>query len=963
MINKFSLFLFLLLACCLESVAQTFYVSSAINSAYLPGGSYIYKVEITNEGIKSNKIAGCAPGDQYFSIAMNKSNLFWLNASQIYTADVKENSIENCRKLFPNMAYSNSLTLGYDNKLYYCSSFLFGTDINTGKTDILGPLNYFPTGDICFYKKDLYMAASQGIVKVNLKEPNKSTLIIPLPYNISVFGIVSVSTSVRKNTVYGLSNVNNTRTDIIEFDIENQKVVGVVGTLPYTVLDAASMVEDGSIIGIEFEKAEISQDCNLGNTASVDVITAPHIEDFTYTLNGVTNTTGKFVGLSKGQYTLSISSASDSYSTIVDVPELNLIKPVYSWQIKNQLCETLGAITFSTPDPNSSYQIKYDGKLYPLNATITNLSSGKPNHFEIVNKFGCKVDEQDIIVGRDKCKIQFDKVDILQQCDAFHQGIINVLTKPHTATYTYTLNNTTSNPNGVFKNLTTGTYKVKITSDEDEFETDVIVPDYKQLQPSFSFIKINPACASKGSIQFSTFSGSDNYKIKLNSNVLPYDNKFTNLEVGKYHFVVITKEGCLVDEFDVELIYEPCPIVINNIEILPECNVLGRGFIKINCPPIPETYTFTLNNSISNNTGVFNMLDPGNYTIEVKASGAAAPVVKTVVVPDYSLTKPVVKVKAKNPACALKGEISFTIGNNSADYNVKYNGVVYPGNHVFSDLVEGDYRFTILKLNGCIVDELNEKLVYEPCPIVINDIEILPECNVLGKGFIKINCPPIPETYTFTLNNSISNNNGVFNMLNPGSYTVEVKASGGAPAAYRTVLVPDYSLSKPNTIVNAKNPVCDLTGEISFSIGSRSADYNIRYNGLVYPGNYIFSGLYEGNYTFSILKLNGCIVDEIKVSLEMEACNDISFPTAFSPNSDNVNDSFKAREGSRAFNFQLQVFDRRGVLIFSSNKLYDAWNGDYKGQPVPVGVYFWMASFTTQENKKIIKKGSVTLIR
>ncbi|QIL38439.1 T9SS type B sorting domain-containing protein [Pedobacter sp. HDW13] len=944
-------------------LAQTFYVSSLINPLYVPGGSYIYKVELTNEGVKYTKIQECLTGDKFFSIAMNKDNLFWLRDSEIYTANMKENSLENCRRLFPSMAFSNSLTLGYNNKLYYCSTFLFEADVNTGKTDILGPLNYLPSGDICFYKKELYMATTQGIVKVNLKQPNKSTLHIPLPGDLFLYGIVSVSTGTRKNTVYGLSNVGNSQTDIIEFDIENQKMVGVVGKLPFNVLDAASMVEDGSIIGIELEKIDIYQDCISGNTANVDISTAPHIEDFTYTLNGVSNSTGKFTGLPKGQYTLSINSASDSYTTTIDVPEMSLIKPVYSWQIKNQLCETPGEITFSTPEQNSSYQIRYSGKLYPFNNTFSNLLIGKSNHFEIVNKYGCKVDEQDIAVGRDQCKIQFDRVDVVQQCDVFHQGIINILTKAHTAAYTYTLNNSISNVTGVFKNLVAGSYQVKISSDEDVFETNVIVPDYKQLQPNFSFVKINPACASKGRIQFNSFTGSDNYQIKLKNDILPYDYTFNNLEIGKYHFTVLSKVGCLIDEFDVELVYEPCPIVINNIEILQECNVLGKGFIKINCPSIPETYTFTLNNSVSNSTGTFNMLDPGSYTIEVKASGGASSVNRTVVVPDYSLSKPVSKINAKNPACERKGEISFSIGNNTADYNIKYKEAIYPGGHVFSDLIEGDYNFTILKLNGCIVDELNKKLVYEPCPIIISNIEIMPECNVLGKAFLKVNCPPIPETYTFTLNNSISNNTGVFNMLDVGIYEIEVKASGGAPSAYRTVVVPDYSLTKPITIVNARNPVCDLTGEISFSIGKRSADYNIRYNGVVYPGNYVFSGLYEGNYSFSILKLNGCIVDELNVALETEACNDISFPTAFSPNFDGVNDNFKAKEGSRAFNFQMQIFDRRGAIIFSSNKLYDAWNGDFKGEPAPVGTYFWVASFTTQENKKIIKKGSVTLIR
>ncbi|MEE1943472.1 gliding motility-associated C-terminal domain-containing protein [Pedobacter sp. KR3-3] len=805
------------------------------------------------------------------------------------------------------------------------------------------------------------MASYQGIVKVNLKEPNKSTLHIPMAGG-NIYGIVSVSTGLRKNTVYGLENINN-KTNIIEFDIENQRVVGIVGTLPYSVLDAASMVEDGSIIGIEVDKIDINQDCSLGNKANVDVITAPHLEDFTYTLNGVTNTTGKFTGLSKGQYTLSITSASDSYTTTVDVPELSLVKPVYSWQTKNQLCDALGEITFNTPDQNSTYQIRYGNKLFPLNSSFPNLVANQSYHFEILNKYGCKVDDLNLAVGKDKCTIKFDKVLVAQQCDVYHKGVINVLTKPHTASYTYTLNNSLANSTGVFKDLAPGSYTIKIASDEDEFETTAIVPDYKQMQPQFGFVKINPACAAKGSIQFNDPSASNAYQIKYQSNVFDLDHSFTGLEVGTHHFVILTKNDCLVDEYDVQLVYEPCPIVINDIEIQQECNVLGKGLIRVIVPPIPETYIFTLNNSVSNSTGIFNMLSPGTYNIEVKASGGAPAVTRQVVVPDYSLSKPVTVVNAKNPACALAGEISFSIGSNSADYNIRYNGTVYPGSHVFTGLNANSYSFTILRPNGCLVDEKEVKLVYEPCPIVISNIEIQQECNVLGKGLIKVIVPPIPETYTFTLNNSVSNNTGIFNMLNPGTYNIEVKASGGAPAAYRTVVVPDYSLSKPLVAVNSKNPVCDLAGEISLNIGGRSMDYTIQYKGVIYPGNHVFAGLYEGNYTFVILKLNGCIVDELSVALKTEVCNDVSYPNAFSPNFDNINDTFKAKEGSRAFNFKIQIFDRRGVIVFSSNKLYDAWDGNYKGQPAPVGTYFWIASFKTQEHKEITKRGSVTLIR
>jgi hypothetical protein len=57
-----------------------------------------------------------------------------------------------------------------------------------------------------------------------------------------------VATSLHKNTVYAFSVKSGNKTDVVELDIENKTVKGVVGTLPYSVLDAASIAENGSIL-------------------------------------------------------------------------------------------------------------------------------------------------------------------------------------------------------------------------------------------------------------------------------------------------------------------------------------------------------------------------------------------------------------------------------------------------------------------------------------------------------------------------------------------------------------------------------------------------------------------------------------------------------------------------------------------------------------------------------------------
>jgi len=783
--------------------AQTFYVSALTDNYNVAGGSAVYMVTITPSGVESKRVIGCENG-QFFSIAMNKDKFFWLNLNGIFSADIKGDTFENCAGLAPPMSSSSALTLGTNGKLYYSSNYLFTTDIKTGKSDVIGPLNYMASGDMCFYNGELYMASFQGIAKINVSNPSQSTLEIPLS-NMSIFGIVSVATGIRKNTVYGLRILSTSHTEILEFDMEEKRIVKTVGVLPYYVLDAASPVEDGSIIGIDVDKVEINQDCNTGTTGVVDIVPKPHLEDFTYTLNGITNTTGKFTGLAKGTYTFTIVSASDSYTGTVEVPAFDLIKPVYNWKIKNQKCETPGEITFTTADINTSYQIRYNNSVYPLNHTFSGLSANNTSHFEILNKYGCKVDEQDIRVGKDICEIAFDRIQIEQQCDVFHKGILTVLTKPHTAVYQYSLSNGEKNSTGIFKNLPGGNYILKIESDETFFETSATVPDFKLLQPLFSSTKVNPACATKGTIQFATGNPSL-FKLKYQENLYPLDYVFNNLNVGTHHFVVLTASGCLVDEYDVKLIYEPCPIVITEIQQSAECNVLGKGMVQVIAPAIPETYTFTLN-GISNNNGLFTMLEPGNYELEVRASGGAAPEYRNIVVPDY------------------------------------------------------------------------------------------------------------------------------------------------------------YTLRKPISLVERKNPVCDLTGQIAFRIGTNTSNYNIRFKSVIYPASHIFDGLYGGNYSFTILDLEGCILDVINTSLETEACNDVSFPNAFSPNADNVNDTFKAKDGSRASNFLMQIFDRKGVLVFSSNQLYNSWDGTYRGSPVPVGTYIWMASFTTQKNEQIRKNGMVTLIR
>lgn len=90
---------------------------------------------------------------------------------------------------------------------------------------------------------------------------------------------------------------------------------------------------------------------------------------------------------------------------------------------------------------------------------------------------------------------------------------------------------------------------------------------------------------------------------------------------------------------------------------------------------------------------------------------------------------------------------------------------------------------------------------------------------------------------------------------------------------------------------------------------------------------------------------------------------DIYVPGAFTPNNDGLNDLFRAIPvGINQFEF-LAVYDRYGQLIFKTSNSQEGWDGTINGAAQQTGTYVWMAAGTDFNGKRIVKKGSVVLLR
>ena len=86
-------------------------------------------------------------------------------------------------------------------------------------------------------------------------------------------------------------------------------------------------------------------------------------------------------------------------------------------------------------------------------------------------------------------------------------------------------------------------------------------------------------------------------------------------------------------------------------------------------------------------------------------------------------------------------------------------------------------------------------------------------------------------------------------------------------------------------------------------------------------------------------------------------------PNAFSPDGDGINDFFNVSvQGIN--DFQLEIFNRWGQMVFKSYSSDEQWDGTFKNKDLPSGTYIYKVKTTTYgENQKIIKSGTISLIR
>lgn len=265
----------------------------------------------------------------------------------------------------------------------------------------------------------------------------------------------------------------------------------------------------------------------------------------------------------------------------------------------------------------------------------------------------------------------------------------------------------------------------------------------------------------------------------------------------------------------------------------------------------------------------------------------------------------------------------------------------------------GDYYVFVTYQNQCQVTDSVLVTYRNDKPLDFHDTAI---CE---GSTLELNADFGQGTYTWTANPSQRNDQNqsgqsTYFVYEPGTYKVVAQVGQCVFTDSLKVKFDDslrVSMLKDTTLCTGENFWLTVTGNADTLIwqdGSMASSYQPQI---------------AGDYT--VIAANGCGRDTLKATVDFSACGcQLWLPNAFTPDGNGHNDTFRPLHACEMTNFELEIYNRYGELMFRSLNPSDAWDGRLRGTKMPAGTYVWSAKYFSVETKQpVFRKGTVLLIR
>ncbi len=304
----------------------------------------------------------------------------------------------------------------------------------------------------------------------------------------------------------------------------------------------------------------------------------------------------------------------------------------------------------------------------------------------------------------------------------------------------------------------------------------------------------------------------------------------------------------------------------------------------------------------------------------------------------------------------------------SNNYNLEWSSGQSDVQSIFV-LATKSNLYTVILKDGCSDSVVKQKSLYVHPLLSSSSITSPIQCYGF-PGFINLTMNG-SGPYQYSWNTIPPQSTPIINAPAGNSYKVYVTNTATGCKYDTIVTIPGYSIIRafftysPNgQCLNSRDANLQI---INLSIGGITGYWDfgdgtiIPYNAATNP-----SHLYDGLSEFYTIKLKIANAGNCQDSLIQKICvkdNDaFVLPTAFSPNGDGINDLF-CFESAAVSKSHLAIFNRWGEKMFDSENYKEGWDGTYKEEVCPEGIYIYYFTYKGKKTSNRIIKGTLFLKR
>jgi gliding motility-associated-like protein len=732
--------------------------------------------------------------------------------------------------------------------------------------------------------------------------------------------------------------------------------------------------------------------CTSADTATVTINTLPTA---TVTTNNSICTTSNgtaAVHVSGGapgyQYVWSVPGNTDSISNLasasytVTVTDVNGCKvtataqvgidtptiPINLVSIHNLKCngDATGSISINAVDSGTLvYQWSPSGST----STISGLAANTYT-VTVTDQFGCKGTAQ-YTVSQPPVLTLSAPAFVDPTCHGGADGTATDTASGGSGNYHYSWNTTPAQNTQVATGLSATSYTVIVTDDSSCVASATVTLNDPAAITFAAPVITDAICfgTATGTAQAVPQNGVGVYTYNWDDPASQTSNPATGLLAGTYHVTAHDSKGCTAST--TIIINEPTQVLVAATGTDLTCPGANNGTATAVASGGTPGYTYLWNNNATQ-AAIAN-LSLGTYTVTATDQHGCKATASVAIGQPYALSLTATGVRT---SCSDSKDGKLTAigsgGSGGLSYSIKDtagNLIQTSADGVFTGLGHGTYVVVVTDDHSCF-DTIWSAVPRAPFNTYTATADSTScygsqykDGRIHVQGFTIANGP-----YLFSVDSGPLQYIPDFFDLAAGSHVVRAVDNYGCDTTF-AVVVGEPLPAVVNILPGDSTIEMGSTIQLSTTFAPYSVDSIESYNWS--PGVGLscidcpspVAGPYDPQtiYTLTVTYNQGCIATT-SVRINVQGDPPVYIPNAFTPNGDGMNDQFFVY-GEGIKTLQVMVFNRWGEKVFETDNQSVGWDGYYKGELQPPGVYVYVVDLLYLNNRKRVKEGSITLIR